>query len=82
MIKKYKNRGKHKKVPIHPQLDFSHLLEAEDGDDGACDHDRDRRHEHRVQHLFDFNYHPRLYFHIIFYFKFSFQCFSQHLVLA
>ena len=35
-----------------------------------------------MQHLFDFNYHPRLYFHIIFYFKFSFQCFSQHLVLA
>ena len=28
-----------------------YLLEAEDGDDGAGDHDPDGRHEHRVQHL-------------------------------
>ena len=67
--KKYKNRGKHKKIPTHPHHDSYHLLEAEDGDDGACDHDRDRRHEHRVQHLFYFNYYPRLYSHIIFYFN-------------
>ena len=29
----------------------SHLLEAEDGDDGAGDHDGDGRHEDGVQHL-------------------------------
>ena len=28
-----------------------YLLEAEDGDDGAGDHDPDGRHEDRVQHL-------------------------------
>ena len=30
---------------------YSHLLEAEDGDDGAGDHDGDGRHEDGVQHL-------------------------------
>ena len=33
------------------RVEKKHLLEAEDGDDGAGDHDPDGRHEHRVQHL-------------------------------
>jgi len=44
-------RGGQLRVWPHTRLNFTILLEAEDGDDGAGDHDPDGRHEHRVQHL-------------------------------